>query len=161
MPEIKINLGSGDKKYQEFINFDISKEFHPDICGDVNALPIADSVISEVLAKHILEHIPDIIRGMNEIWRICKDGAIINIEVPHQSSPMAFADPTHKRIFNEESFKYFCSNGEHYWIHKSYGIYCDFTLISQNVEPDRSGHNIMGVKLRANKKGKNDGKKML
>ena len=64
---------------------------------------------------------------------MCKHDAIVRITVPHEKSLMAHADPTHKKVFNEESFKYFCLNGEHYWIHKLYGIRCKFILLDQEI----------------------------
>lgn len=131
---MRLNLGSGDNYKSGWINIDISKEFNPDVVHDLSAgIPFKDNSVSAIYAHHFLEHIADTIFMMNEIWRVCKNGAKVFIEVPHQSSLMAFADPTHKHIFNEESFKYFCSNGEHYWIHKSYGIICNFKLVNQKV----------------------------
>lgn len=151
MAEIKLNLGGGREKLEGFINIDISTQFTPDILHDLEkGIPFGDSSVDMIRAHHFLEHIPDTIAIMNEIWRVCKDGAMVEITVPHQDSLMAFADPTHKRIFNEESFGYFCSNGEHYWIHESYGILCDFTLIDQTVKIHRRYGEIT-VKLRANK----------
>lgn len=138
----KLNLGSGNDYKKGWVNIDISEEFSPDIVCDLSTgIPYGDSSVDEIYAHHFLEHIADTIFMMNEMWRVCKNGAKVHIEVPHQDSLMAFADPTHKRIFNEESFKYFCSNGEHYWIHKSYGIKCNFELLHQTVVKDkRHGH---------------------
>ena len=68
---------------------------------------------------------------------------------PHETSAMAWGDPTHKRVFNEESFGYFCSKWDgginkksnHYRVHKEYGIECNFEMLSQKVHLDRrSGH---------------------
>lgn len=145
---VKLNLGCGDNKYERFINVDISGEFSPDIICDLEkGLPFKDDTIDEIVANHVIEHLSNTIFIMNEIWRVCKHNAIVNIEVPHQASKMAFADPTHKRVFNEESFKYFCSNGEHYWIHRSYGIRCNFELVSQKINRhERYGY--VRVKLR-------------
>lgn len=145
----KLNLGCGDSRYEGFLNLDISDEFSPDIICDLKkGLPFKDDSIDEIRASHVIEHLPDTIFIMNEIWRVCKNNAIVNIEVPHQASMMAFADPTHKRVFNEESFKYFCSNSEHYWIHKSYGIKCNFELVKQKTSRN-SRYGYVRVKLKA------------
>lgn len=146
---VKIELGSARSHPIGFTTIDISPEFKPDIVCDLeNGIPFDDNSVEEVRATHFLEHISDTIFMMNEIWRVCENGAIVNIIVPHQDSLMAFADPTHKRVFNEESFKYFCSNGEHYWSHISYGIKCNFILEKLNVNTDRR-YGIVDVKLRA------------
>ena len=127
---MKLNLGSGDLKYKGFLNVDISPEYKPDILCDLSKkMPISDDSVEEIIANHIIEHLSDTIKIMNEIWRVCKHDAIVRITVPHEKSLMAHADPTHKKVFNEESFKYFCLNGEHYWIHKLYGIRCKFILL--------------------------------
>lgn len=144
----KLNLGSGNSRCDGFLNLDISEEFSPDIVCDLSqGIPLKDNSVDEIKANHIIEHLSDTIFIMNEIYRVCKHDAIVNIEVPHQNSKMAFADPTHKKIFNEESFKYFCSNGEHYWIHKSYGINCNFELISQKISKHKR-YGYVRVKLR-------------
>lgn len=148
---MKLNLGSGRGRLNGYINIDISPEFNPDMIHDLEkGIPFPDNSVDVIFAHHFLEHILDTIFIMNEIWRVCKNNAIVDIEVPHQDSLMAFADPTHKHIFNEESFKYFCSNGEHYWIHKSYGIKCDFILENQEVTHDRR-YGVVKVRLRARK----------
>jgi predicted SAM-dependent methyltransferase len=148
---MKANLGCGSKKMKDCINIDISDEFNPDmICDITKGITLDDDSVDEVWAIHILEHINDIIFVMNEIWRICENGAIIHIEVPHQNNPMAFADPTHKRVYNEESFQYFCSNGKHYRIHKSYGIICDFTMLEQYTYGSNL-KKVLRIKLKANK----------
>lgn len=145
----KLNLGCGARKKAGFLNLDISDEFSPDIICDLEkGVPFKDDSIDEIRASHVLEHLRDTIFVMNEIWRVCKNNAIVHIEVPHQASMMAFADPTHQRVFNEESFKYFCYNGEHYWIHKSYGIKCNFLLVKQRTSRNRRFGYVM-VELKA------------
>jgi SAM-dependent methyltransferase len=135
---IKLNLGSGNHKPIGYINLDISSEFRPDIvCNFELGLPLKDNSIDEIIAYNIIEHLPNIIFIMNELWRVLKQGGLLEICVPHEFSVFAHADPTHKKIFNEESFKYFCSNAKHYWIHQSYGIKCNFYLISQKVKINR------------------------
>jgi SAM-dependent methyltransferase len=147
----KLNLGSGNNKIKYFINIDISSNFLPDIIADIErGLPFKDDSFDEVFANHVIEHLSDTIFAMNEIYRVCKNGARIIIEVPYQCSDMAFADPTHKKIFNKESFKYFCSNCEHYWIHTSYGIKSDFSLVMQEFSY-HTRYGYLKVELIANK----------
>ena len=42
---------------------------------------------------------------IDELARICKDGALLKIIVPYQSSPSLWGDITHVRWFNLGSFK--------------------------------------------------------
>lgn len=148
----KVDLGSGDKNIEDWIHVDISKEFKPEVVCDLNfGLPFRSNSIGQIRAFSVLEHLNDIVNIMNEIWRVCADGAIISIYVPHCRSIMASADPTHRNLFNEESFQYFCRNGNHYWIHESYGIKCCFDLIEETIHHNYRYGNIM-VRLRAVKK---------
>lgn len=147
----KLNLGCGNDYLEGWLNIDISVKSKADLVYDLSkGIPLADNSVIQIKAQHFLEHIQDIIYMMNEIWRVCINGAKVYIEVPHQSSLMAFADPTHKRIFNEESFKYFYSGGDHYWIHDIYGIICDFKLVKQNVTKDPR-HGIIQIWFEAKK----------
>ena len=147
----KVVLGSGHKRIDGWLNVDVSPEFGPDLLCDVSkGLPFRDSSVSAIVAIHVLEHLPDTVTVMNEMWRACCHGALVHIRVPHQDSLMAFADPTHKRWFNEETFGYFCMNGAHYRYHESYGIQCRFELLMQRVHRHRR-FGELEVLLRAHK----------
>jgi hypothetical protein len=58
---------------------------------------------------------------MEEIHRVCRDGAVVRITVPHYSCCNAFTDPTHRHYFAASSFDYF--TGEHQF---SYYSKCRF-----------------------------------
>jgi SAM-dependent methyltransferase len=105
---IKLNLGSGNKKIPGFVNLDIRPLLNVDIVWDLNkGIPLTDNTVEEILANDIIEHIPDTIRLFKELYRVCKPGAIIKIKVPYCQSTAAFQDPTHKSFFTEETFCYF------------------------------------------------------
>ena len=149
-PKIVLGCGKFGKK-QGWLNVDIDPKVNPDQIVDLEKpWPWPDNSFDAAEAHMIIEHIQNIIPFMNELWRVCKPKALVHVVVPDQSSPLAVADPTHKRVFNTESFKYFCSNGEHYWIHESYGITCDFILLGQVVVG--RGYTELNVKLQVNKK---------
>jgi hypothetical protein len=74
---------------------------------NVYPYPFAESTCDEVLLINILEHLADTTKVMEEIWRICRGGATIRIQVPYYNSPGAFQDPTHKSFFTESTFDYF------------------------------------------------------
>jgi SAM-dependent methyltransferase len=88
-----------------------------DIVHDLDSYPYpfaADSV-DEIHAYHVLEHVPDVMATMEELWRISKPGATVHIRVPHFTGILAWKDPTHKRSFTSESFGYFGQNGYSYY----------------------------------------------
>lgn len=109
---MKLNIGGGYKRYHGFKNVDNDPHCNPDILvnlDDVNlVLPIEDNTVTHVLAEHILEHIGDgFFRLLQELYRICKHGAIIDILVPHPFHEAFLADPTHKRPILVETFRLF------------------------------------------------------
>lgn len=99
---MKINLGAGLKRFDGFLNVDDDPLCEPDFLvnlDDVNVkLPIDDNVVEEIKAHHILEHIGEgFIPLMKELYRVCKHGAILDIEAPHHQHDVYYGDPTHKR----------------------------------------------------------------
>jgi predicted SAM-dependent methyltransferase len=77
---------------------------------------LADNSLWYVRAHHILEHLEPI-HAMNELWRCCAHGAIIDIEVPSDCGLFTWwkyfpptgnrSDPTHISSWNERSFRYY------------------------------------------------------
>jgi len=151
--KLKIDLGAGDRKEPGFLGLDISPRFAPDIQCDLSkGIPLADDTVGHILARHILEHLPDLIFIMNELYRVCANGALVQIDVPHVDSAMAVADPTHRRYFSEESFHYFCLNGRHTRLNEAYGIHCRFDLMAEEIFRHRRNGYIK-VTLTARKEG--------
>ena len=56
----------------------------------------------------MIEHLQDRLHTMNEIWRICKPNAKVDIRVPSTDGRGAFQDPTHVSFWNINSFLYYC-----------------------------------------------------
>lgn len=53
---MKLNLGSGEFKFADYINIDCRAEVKPDICARIEDLRYEDNLIDEIYASHILEH---------------------------------------------------------------------------------------------------------
>jgi len=77
---------------------------------DKTPWPFKDNEFDSICAPHVIEHLHDTLPAIEEIWRITKPGGIVDIAVPHFSSPNAFGDPTHKSYFSLVSFDYFTEN---------------------------------------------------
>ncbi len=105
----KIILGGGNNKKEGYLNLDILNfPNNVDIVCDLEeGIPLKNDSVDEVLASHFLEHINDTIKIMEEIYRVCCNGAIVKIKVPYFKSIGAFKDPSHVSFFTEETFKYF------------------------------------------------------
>ncbi len=106
---VKLNLGCGNDIRKGWINADILKLEGVDICFDFNKIPwpFKDDTFDEVYTSHVLEHIDDLTKTMEEIKRVCKNYGKVSIRVPHFSCGVTYRDPTHKRAFSYFTFDYF------------------------------------------------------
>ena len=95
MPK-KLNLGCGTDIKPGWVNHDMVRLDGIDIVHDLNIAPWPwdDNSIDEVCAKDVLEHLPNTLSVMGEIFRITKPGASIYIAVPYWNSWEAITDPT-------------------------------------------------------------------
>ena len=134
---MKLYFGCGKHEVKGFIGVDKVKMANVDIVHDMNVYPypFPDNTVEEVLLINILEHFPDIIKVIEEIWRICMHGARIRIEVPYYNSPGAYQDPTHKSFFTENTFDYFTESGTTPL--SSYNYYSSARFKILSVVPDQ------------------------
>lgn len=132
---IKIDVGCGRNPKEGFAGIDKSERVGAEYVLDVEKepLPFEDCTVDEIYCSHFLEHIDDIIYVMNEFWRVLKWDGKLQINVPHWNSTLSVQDPTHKRAFSEESFKFFC--GEYLIKHElDYGISACFEEVHLSVQ---------------------------
>ena len=100
---LNLNLGCGSKKIKDYTNIDKYKTFKPDIIHDLEQFPypFEDNSVDNISLSHVLEHIgqnPDTFNLiMKELYRICKNQAVISITVPHPRHDDFLSDPTHVR----------------------------------------------------------------
>jgi len=110
----KLDIGCGVRKKPGFIGIDFMDFPDVDINLDVtkHPLPFRDDFISEVWSNHFLEHltIEEVCKLMQEIHRVCKNGALVEIRVPHFSGLTNFYE-FHKTSFRYNSFSEFIVNG--------------------------------------------------
>lgn len=110
---IVIDLGCGGNKFPGSIGMDQKAINGVDVAGQVDALPFGNSVADEVIACHVLEHVPSLLDAVEEIWRICKPGARVRVWSPHFSCGLySWGDPTHVRTFSTLAFDYFSPDAE-------------------------------------------------
>jgi ubiquinone/menaquinone biosynthesis C-methylase UbiE len=82
-----LDLGAGKSPKGE-ISLDIGKEFDPDIRGDVQFLPIRNESVSSVVCSHVIEHVNDVNKVMDEIRRILKKDGLAVFFLPDDGSKL-------------------------------------------------------------------------
>jgi len=101
-----LDMGCGNKKMKGSIGIDIKTNTMADIHHDLNQFPypFKDNEFDLIICRHIIEHLKDTVRVMEEIYRIGKPNALVVIEYPHFSCRDAYMDPGHIRYFSYKTF---------------------------------------------------------
>lgn len=68
--------------------------------------PFADNTFGAIRAWDFMEHLPDKIHTLNEIYRVLKPGGWLLSGTPSTDGRGAYQDPTHVSFWNENSFWY-------------------------------------------------------
>lgn len=76
--------------------------------------PIADNSYDLIICQHVMEHLPDTAKTLEELNRITTPGGKIFLEIPHYTMLENYrhADPVHRFSFG--SFDYFLKGNAHY-----------------------------------------------
>lgn len=95
---MKLNLGSGQRKLEGYINIDNVVECEPDLVLDLDVAywPFDRGSVEEIRATHVLEHCADLSHVMRECYRAMAPGALMHIAVPHPAGDAYYGDPTHR-----------------------------------------------------------------
>lgn len=107
-----LDVGCGINKYPGAIGIDINPSTAADVICDLDRFPypFTDRAFDSLRAIHVIEHLSDVIRAMEEFHRLVRPGGCVRIETPHYTDFSSFCDPTHKQHLNSFSFRYFGAN---------------------------------------------------
>lgn len=118
---MKLNMGCGMNKCEGYVNVDMYPDGAPDVLWDLERTPWpweSDSV-SEILFNHSLEHIGAdsrvFLKMMQELYRVCRPGAGIQINVPHPRHDNFIGDPTHVRVVTPQMLTLFSRQANLEW----------------------------------------------
>jgi len=125
---LKLDLACGEHKMAGYFGIDIAKRDGVDMIVDLEQYPwpFADNSVTEVFCAHYIEHTKDIIKFMDELYRILKPGCKAIIIAPYYTSIRAWQDPTHTRVISEGTFLYFSKTWRRLNHMSYYPIKCDF-----------------------------------
>ncbi len=89
--------------------------------------PFRDNSFDRLHATHVIEHVSDVMRTMEEFHRIVRPGGRIVMATPHYTDFSSFCDPTHRWHLNSFSFRYFGEDNA------GYGYYSHVRLRERRV----------------------------
>jgi glycosyltransferase involved in cell wall biosynthesis len=80
----RLNLGSGGKREEGFINVDLFSGPSVDEVFDLDEIPYLDETISAINSEHSLEHVgwQRVDKALSEWWRVLKPGGILMLKMP-------------------------------------------------------------------------------
>jgi len=104
-----LDVGCGANKFPGAIGLDYNEKTDADVIHDLGQFPypFPDNEFDQVVSFHVIEHVPDVMGFVTELYRITKPGGQIRLVTPHYTNPDWASDPTHKNHFNSYSFDTF------------------------------------------------------
>lgn len=109
-----LDVGCGANKFPGAIGMDNNPRTAADVIHDLGQFPypFPDSEFDLIVASHVIEHVPDVMGFMTELYRIAKPNGRLRIATPHYTNPDWPNDPTHRNHFNSYSFDTFIPGRE-------------------------------------------------
>ena len=119
MAERILDVGCGRNKYPGAVGIDRLPGTAADIVWDLDRFPwpVDASAFDQVRLIHVIEHVGDVMRTMEEIHRVLRPGGRVVMETPHYTDFSSWCDPTHRWHLNSYSFRYFGDD------HAGFGYY--------------------------------------
>ncbi len=107
-----LDVGCGLNKLPNSIGIDRNPASRADVLVDIDCFPypFIDNSFHRVYAAHVIEHVADVMRTMEEFYRLVKPGGTVFLATPHYTDFSSFCDPTHRWHLNSYSFRYFGTN---------------------------------------------------
>lgn len=113
------------RKFKSFSHWDYTTtDLHSplaDVKADICALPFEDNTYDFILCNHVLEHIPNDLKAMEELYRVLKPGGTAILQVPleedrentfeddsitdQQKRTRIFGQYDHVRIYGQDYYK--------------------------------------------------------
>lgn len=104
-----LDVGCGINKHPGAVGVDRNPRSRADVLCDLDRFPypFRDSSFDSVRAIHVIEHVADVVRTIEEFHRLAKPGGSLFIVTPHYTDFSSFCDPTHRWHLNSFSLRYF------------------------------------------------------
>jgi len=104
---MKLNIGCGRYPKEGFTNLDWKAGPGVDVVHDLSVFPypLDDNSVELITADHVIEHLPEVFKVMEELHRILAPGGKLVVRTPHFSR--GFSHPEHRRGFGATFPNYF------------------------------------------------------
>jgi SAM-dependent methyltransferase len=124
-----LDVGCGINKKAGAIGLDRNPASRADVLADLDHFPypFRDSSFDALQAVHVIEHVSDVIRSMEEFHRLVRAGGEVLIVTPHYTDFSSFCDPTHRWHLNSFSMRYFGDDNA------GYGYYSSARFVESSV----------------------------
>lgn len=127
-----LDVGCGINKTPGAIGIDRNPASRADVICELDRYPypFRDGSFTSLRAIHVIEHVADVLKTMEEFHRLLAPGGRALIVTPHYTDFSSFCDPTHRWHLNSYSLRYFGKD------HAGFGYYsrCRFREISTRVK---------------------------
>lgn len=88
---------------------DLNPDADADLVFDLNRYPydLPEGRFSRIILNHVVEHLNDIPALFDELYRLARPGARIEIVTPHYSNRCSYTDPTHRQHLGVQFIDWF------------------------------------------------------
>jgi predicted SAM-dependent methyltransferase len=107
---MKLDIACGANRQKGFKGVDIIPGDGVDFVYDLEKYPwtpFGESSCDEIYIGHYAEYTKDLMKFMDEVWRVAENGAKVSIVASHFKSVRAYQDPTAVRALTEATWAYF------------------------------------------------------
>ena len=124
-----LDVGCGIHKHPGSIGVDRNAASTADVLCDLDRFPypFLDGCFDRIQATHVIEHLSDVMRAMEEFHRLLRPGGRVLIVTPHYTDFSSYCDPTHRWHLNSFSFRYFGQD------HGGFDYYTDAKFLEISV----------------------------
>ena len=137
---MKLNLRCYDMLLPGYVNVDVHPAPGVTVADLRENWPWPDSSVDHIRAFDIIEHLPDKIFTMNEMWRVLRPGGQAEIAVPTTDGTGAWQDPTHVSFWNRRSFLYYeAGNPYRERFAEFYNISAKFNVVKEHIDRSLDG----------------------
>jgi SAM-dependent methyltransferase len=107
-PPYRLNVGAGHSYIPGLVNVDISERADVTLDLSTDRLPFEDDSVELVYSMHTLEHIPDYLFALGELYRVLRHDGVMLLRLPYATlTEYHLVNPYHLHDFSEHSFDFF------------------------------------------------------